>query len=485
MKVALIGDVHANLPALEAVLADAHQREVEAIWNVGDSVGYGAFPEEVIQRLQQESVLSIVGNYDIKVLKVKKKKGKLQKNKIPEIWFAFNWAYDNLSKARRKYLRSLPKKIRLEQDGKRILLTHGSPDSNEEHLKSETSEERLRELAEMANADVIICGHSHQPFKRKVGDVWFINTGSVGRPDDGDPRACYAILNMKPGFFQLRHYRIEYDVAQAVAAIREHDLPEAFAQMVLQGRGLDAVLETLDMTESEADEAVELEAPETSDLEISAAAEDKEVTDTSDSTVSEDDFRLKAVLELAENCEYEEVHTHQVTRLALLLFDELQPIHHFGAGERFWLQCGALLHDIGWIEGWKGHHKTALRTIRDTKLLPFDNQERLIIGSIARYHRRALPKKKHAHFAALKSYEREVVSVLAGILRVADGLDRTHQSLVENLSCEVNPDEITVHCSVKHSSEEDQRAALKKGRLLEKVFNRKLVIELETVLVHC
>ena len=280
-------------------------------------------------------------------------------------------------------------------------------------------------------------------------------------------------------------YRIEYDVEQAAAAIREHDLPEAFAQMVLQGRSLDAVLETSEVTKPETEEVVELETLETSDLEISEAAEETEVTDTSDSTVSEDDFRLKAVLELAENCEYEEVHTHQVTRLALLLFDELQPIHHFGAGERFWLQCGALLHDIGWIEGWKGHHKTALRTIRDTKLLPFDNQERLIIGSIARYHRRALPKKKHAHFAALKSYEREVVSVLAGILRVADGLDRTHQSLVENLSCEVNPDEIIVHCSVKHPSEEDRRAALKKGRLLAKVFNRKLVIELETVVGHC
>ena len=76
MKVALIGDVHANLPALEAVLADAHQHGVEAIWNVGDLVGYGAFPDEVVQILRQEEVLSIVGNYDIKVLKVKKKKKK-------------------------------------------------------------------------------------------------------------------------------------------------------------------------------------------------------------------------------------------------------------------------------------------------------------------------------------------------------------------------------------------------------------------------
>ena len=141
------------------------------------------------------------------------------------------------------------------------------------------------------------------------------------------------------------------------------------------------------------------------------------------------------------------------------------------------MHCGSLLHDIGWIKGWKGHHKTALRTIRDTTLLPFDNRERLIIGSIARYHRRALPKKKHAHFAALGAWEREIVRVLAGILRVADGLDRTHQSLVEKLSCDVKPKKIIVQCSVSRPAEEDRQAALKKGRLLEEVFNRKLVIE--------
>jgi putative phosphoesterase len=479
MKVALIGDIHANLPALEAVLADAHQREVEAIWNVGDIVGYGAFPNEVIQRLQQvenpdaigEEVLSIVGNYDLKVLKVKKKRDKWKKAKIPEKWFAFNWAYDNLTKPNRKYLRSLPEEIRLEKEGKRILLTHASPVSNEEHIGPDTPPERLRELAEIADVDVIICGHSHQPFKREIAAVQFINTGSVGRPDDGDPRACYAILQIKPGFFQVCHYRIEYDVQWAVAAIREHNLPEAFAQMMLQGRGLDAVLEVSPAVQ----ETAEPEKKPT--LETSEALEEKEIAKASDVTASEDDDRLKAVLELARSCEYEEVHAHQVTRLALLLFDELQKLHRFREQERFWLQCGAILHDIGWIEGWKGHHKTALRTIRSATLLPFDNRERLIIGSIARYHRKALPKKKHAHFVALKPYEREIVSVLAGILRVADGLDRTHQSLVENLSCEVNPKEIIVQCFARRSSEENRQAALKKGRLLEKVFKRKLFIE--------
>jgi len=245
MKVALIGDVHANLPALEAVLAHAHGngQDVEAVWNVGDFVGYGAFPDEVVQRLRKANVLSIVGNYDLKVLQFKQKKKKWRKKKRPEKYLAFKWTYENLSKKSRKYLRFLSQEIRMKVKGRRILLTHGSPASNEEPLTPDTPEKRLRELAHVAKADVIICGHSHQPFAREVDSVWFINTGSVGRPDDGDPRACYAILQIEAQDIQVRHYRVEYDVERAVAAIREHKLPEVFAQMTLQGRSLDALLQ--------------------------------------------------------------------------------------------------------------------------------------------------------------------------------------------------------------------------------------------------
>jgi len=452
MKVALIGDVHANLPALEAVLEDAHRRDVEAVWNIGDFVGYGPFPDEVVKRLQQEEALSIVGNYDLKALKVSKKKG----SKNPEKWFAFKWAHDNLSKPSRRYLKSLPEEMRLEIAGKRILLTHGSPASNKEHLTPDTPEERLRELINLADADIIICGHSHQPFKRKFEGVWFINTGSVGRPDDGDPRACYAVMIIRPRFFQLRHYRIEYDLEQATAAIRDGGLPESFAQMISQGHNLDAVLEEAEKTDKA-----------------------KKAAKKPSSRPRADDDPLKAVLYLAESCEYEVGHTHQVTRLALRLFDELHPLHQLGAEERSWLHMGALLHDIGWIEGQKGHHKTALRIILKTKLLPFDNRERLLIGSIARYHRGALPKKKHDHFATLKLSERQIVSVLAAILRVADGLDRSHQSLIQDLSCEVTPEQILVRCSALRPAELEREIAMRKGQLMEKVFKRNLVIEFQ------
>jgi putative phosphoesterase len=251
MKVALIGDIHANLPALEAVLAHIQEQGLEKVWNVGDFVGYGAFPDEVVQCFRTEQclrdadVLSIVGNYDLQVLEFKKNKEKWRKKKHPDKYLAFKWAYENLSKKNRKYLRFLSQQIRVKAKGRRVLLVHGSPDSNEEHLTPETPEKRLRQLAETAKADVIICGHSHRPFAREVDGVWFINTGSVGRPDDGDQRACYAVAQIDSDHVLVQHHRVEYDVDRAVAAIREHKLPEAFAQMILQGRDLDTVLETM------------------------------------------------------------------------------------------------------------------------------------------------------------------------------------------------------------------------------------------------
>jgi len=243
VKYALIGDVHANLPALEAVLADAGHKGVDQIWNVGDWVGYGAFPDQVVQRLRDEKAVSIVGNYDLNVLKFPENDQHWRKQKRPEKWLAFKWAYEHLSEASRGYLASLPHQVRLNVEGTRVLLTHGSPASIDEHLYADTPSQRLRELAELAQADFIVCGHSHQPFAREVEGVWFINTGSVGRQDDGDPRATYAVLEIVDGLVKVSHYRIDYDVERAVAAIHRHGLPPAFAEMMRQGRKLVWVLE--------------------------------------------------------------------------------------------------------------------------------------------------------------------------------------------------------------------------------------------------
>jgi exopolyphosphatase/guanosine-5'-triphosphate,3'-diphosphate pyrophosphatase len=186
---------------------------------------------------------------------------------------------------------------------------------------------------------------------------------------------------------------------------------------------------------------------------------------------------LSEVLQLAQTCEYDANHIHQVARLALRLFDELQPLHNLGTMERDWLHYAALLHDIGWIEGWKEHHKVSLRIILTTPMLNFSNKERYIVGSIARYHRKALPSLKHAHYATLSESERQIVDILAGILRLADGLDSSHQMLVRDLSVKTTPKKITIHCAVQSKKEEEKQTGIEKADLLQQVFNRTIVLE--------
>ncbi|NVO66947.1 CHAD domain-containing protein [Methanofollis tationis] len=237
VKIALIGDVHANLPALQAVLRDAHERGAIAVLDAGDAVGYGPFPEETVEHLRRQRVLSVIGNYDRQVLASRGKKKGLPKD--PEKRLAVLWAYEHLSKEGRSSLASLPEHRRLAPGGRRILLCHGSPDAIDEYLDGDTPASRLAEIARTAGADIVVSGHAHRPSAREVGGVWFVNTGSVGRPDDGDPRACYALLQTEP--FSVCHLRVPYDVDRTVAAVLEGGLPPSFARIFLEGRSLDAL----------------------------------------------------------------------------------------------------------------------------------------------------------------------------------------------------------------------------------------------------
>ncbi len=192
---------------------------------------------------------------------------------------------------------------------------------------------------------------------------------------------------------------------------------------------------------------------------------------------AEQELALQAALHLAQTCEYPANHTHQVARLALRLFDQLQPLHQLTLTHRFWLHAASLLHDIGWIEGQKAHHKTALNIILNTPLLPFGPNERLIIGSIARYHRKALPSPEHDHFSALLPEDQLAVRTLSALLRVADGLDRTHQNRVLDVRTNVTAHKIRLTCHITvPSAPEEQAATHEKAALFEQVFQRQLLL---------
>lgn len=242
MKITLLSDIHGNLPALRAVLQHAtHQGSAQTILNLGDLTGYGPNPEEVVQWSKNDRVINIIGNYDKKVISKSQRKNGWEKVKSADKRAMFSWTYQALSKDSRKYIQSLPETRLVEFEGTRLLMSHGSPESISEHIMPDTPEERLNTLAERIDADVILCGHSHQPFVRCKNRILFINPGSVGRLDDGDPRASYVLLEIDRGNVTPRFFRVAYDIMAAVRSMRLTGLPEIFAQVLRQGLNYDAV----------------------------------------------------------------------------------------------------------------------------------------------------------------------------------------------------------------------------------------------------
>ena len=243
MKITLLADIHGNLPALKAVLRHAEgQMATQTILNLGDSVGYGPNPDEIVRWTQSARVVNILGNYDKKVLSKKHRKEGWSRVKNPDKRAMFAWTYQGLSKKSRKILKRMPEELELTLEGHRTLMTHGSPASINEHLLPDTPTARLQELAAMTRAEIILCGHSHRAFVRQVGDVQFINPGTVGRPDDGDPRASYATLDFSNGEVQVEFHRVPYDIAAAVRCMRQTGMPEVFAQVIRCGLNYDDVL---------------------------------------------------------------------------------------------------------------------------------------------------------------------------------------------------------------------------------------------------
>jgi len=185
---------------------------------------------------------------------------------------------------------------------------------------------------------------------------------------------------------------------------------------------------------------------------------------------------LKFVLKLAKTCNFESRHTKHVTKLALKIFDDLQELHKLGSRDKFTLLCAGILHDIGvHTEGPKSHHKTALKIIVESPILQVDDKTRLLIGSIARYHRGSLPNIKHDHFKALSPKERDVVSILSAILRISDGLDYSHKNRIREIRAQSSKESIKFDCLAKNAHvNREVSAAEKKGDLLRKIFKRNL-----------
>jgi predicted phosphodiesterase len=246
MRYALISDIHANLEALEAVLADIDARgDVDAIHHLGDLVGYSSSPNEVVARLHDRGIVGVAGNYDSTVATDYKHCGcKSESARQEELaHISYEYTRRTVSPATKRFLGALPFSLDLRPlgghaAGPRLVLVHGTPTLNTLYWTDDRPDDFCRKMAASVGlkaGDVIAFGHTHKPWHRVVDGVHFVNTGSVGRPKDGDWRAGYVRLLLGDGEPQVEFVRVPYDVAATVAGVRAAGLPEEFAEFLETG----------------------------------------------------------------------------------------------------------------------------------------------------------------------------------------------------------------------------------------------------------
>lgn len=252
MRIAIFSDIHANLPALEACLADIDKRRADAVYCLGDLVGYNVWPNEVIDMIRKRGIPTIAGNYDYGIGRASDDCGCAYKTDIEKEMGKMSIAYTNLvvKEDELHYLRTLPLHMRVEfqmnEEKLCLLMVHGSPRKINEYLFEDRDEKSFSRIIEDAKADILCFGHTHVPFHRVLqsGDHFrhAINTGSVGKPKDGVPKGCYAMLTLdeKSSTFskesiKVEFIRFDYDVEKAAKAVEESPLPDGYADMLRKG----------------------------------------------------------------------------------------------------------------------------------------------------------------------------------------------------------------------------------------------------------
>lgn len=246
MRYALISDIHANLPALDACLGAIDTMRVDETYHLGDLVGYAPWPNEVIDRLRDRRIPGVAGNYDSTVASRYRHCGcRYEDPRQEELsHVSYAWTLEHVTDATREYLAALPFRLDMRPlgghvTGPTLILVHGTPLNNVTYWTEDRPDSFCAKMAAAAGAnagDLIAFGHTHKPWTRVVDGVHFVNTGSVGRPKDGDPRAGFVIVDLDTtGKISIAFERVEYDVRAASSAIRASELPNDFAAYLESG----------------------------------------------------------------------------------------------------------------------------------------------------------------------------------------------------------------------------------------------------------
>lgn len=237
MKIALFGDIHGNIEALKTAYHEAQVIRADKMYHLGDVGGYAPFVNEVVDFLIERGIGGVQGNYDYNVANDSEHCG--CKYEDPEqaamSQQSFEWTKEHASSRSKEFMKNLPQEISFDAHGKRVKLFHATPHKNNIYWYEDRSEKFFREMAEKTEADILVYGHTHKPYTKNIGKMSFINAGSVGKPKDGDPRACLTMLEITREATRTDFIRVRYDVEKVAEAIVSSGLPSLFAEKLRKG----------------------------------------------------------------------------------------------------------------------------------------------------------------------------------------------------------------------------------------------------------
>jgi len=238
VKIAVFGDIHGNIGALKAAYDAAQAAGAEKNYHLGDLGGYSPFVNEVVDFLAEHDIEGVQGNYDEAVAHDREHCGCKAEDPVQEemAGWSFLWTKEHASKKAKDFMRILPFSIYFSALGKKVLLFHATPSKNNLYWHEDRPEKFFREMAEKTDADVMIYGHTHKPYRKDFNGKVFVNAGSVGKPKDGDPRACVTLLTITTDKVNVEFLRVPYDIKKTADSIIARGLPEYFADRLKEAR---------------------------------------------------------------------------------------------------------------------------------------------------------------------------------------------------------------------------------------------------------
>jgi putative phosphoesterase len=233
--VAVITDIHANLPALQASLDRIEELEVEPVYCGGDLVGYGPHPNEVCALIEERGIPTVYGNYDYAIGRDLEDCGcaypTQHERELGQR--SVDWTLAHTGRRAKDFMRGLPFDLRFEVGETAVHLVHGSPRKVNEYLFEDKPASLYERLAGAEDADTLLFGHTHKPWVHEYGGVLFVNCGSVGKPKDGDPRTAFAVLSPGDGHPQVTIERVAYDAEAVAREVTEAGLPREYAEKLV------------------------------------------------------------------------------------------------------------------------------------------------------------------------------------------------------------------------------------------------------------